>query len=93
MHLHHLLVDRGMPHAQAAVLIAGASALCGAIGYFGIVFGVPDIIMALGLAIPVAAHVAAVATLTGIARAPQVQTAGNAGFVRRDTPPLMGGGQ
>lgn len=93
MHLHHLLVDRGMPHAQAAVLIAGVSALCGAIGYFGILFGVPDILMALGLAIPVAAHVAAVTALTGAGRSSNVQPAGNAGFVRRDTPPVMGGGQ
>lgn len=94
MHLHHLLVDRGMPHAQAAAAISGASALCGAVGYFGIVFGVPDILMALGLALPVLAHIATVAVLTGTERRRgEAQASGTASLAARSTPPLMGGGQ
>ncbi len=94
MHLHHLLVDRGMPHAQAAAVISGASALCGGVGYFGIVFGVPDILMALGLALPALAHIATVAMLAGTKQSPaEAQAAGTTTFAARRTPPLMGGGQ
>lgn len=93
MHLHHLLVDHGMPHVQATGLMASASAVCGAVGYFGIVFGVPDILMALGLAIPITAHIATVAVLTGSDRVSKTQASGSASFAGRETPPLMGGGQ
>ena len=93
MHLHHLLVDHGMPHVQATGLMASASSVCGAVGYFGIVFGVPDVLMALGLAIPITAHITIVAVLTGSDRASKTQTSGSASFAGRETPPLMGGGQ
>lgn len=55
-HLHHLMLDKGVPPAALAPIIAGLSALCGGVAYTGIVFGVPDIYLALGLLLPLAAH-------------------------------------
>ncbi len=41
-HLHHLLLDRGIPAHQACLVMVGASALCGAIGVGAWRLGVPE---------------------------------------------------
>ena len=41
-HLHHLLLGRGIPPHHAALILALASALCGAIGILGWRFGLPE---------------------------------------------------
>lgn len=41
-HIHHYLLARGFTHSQALAILAGASVLCGAVGYFGWRLGVPD---------------------------------------------------
>ena len=41
-HLHHLLLARGVSHHSAALILAGASVLCGAIGVGGWRLGLPD---------------------------------------------------
>jgi UDP-GlcNAc:undecaprenyl-phosphate GlcNAc-1-phosphate transferase len=64
-HLHHLLVDRGLSHTVTAALLAGASTLCGAIGYLGFVAGIADSTMAIGLMIPVLLHCIVVWALSG----------------------------
>lgn len=64
-HLHHLLLDAGMPAAAVAPAIAGATMLCGGIGYSGILYDVPDIYLVLGLAVPALAHTALVLALQG----------------------------
>lgn len=64
-HLHHLLIDSGISPAGTTALIAAASTLCGAIGYFGVVLGVPDIVMTAGLLVPMLAHAAIVLILSG----------------------------
>jgi len=71
-HLHHLLLDCGTPPAMVAPIIAGISALCGAVSYYGIVLGVPGLYLALGLLLPLLAHtvfVLAVQDRTGAAKA------------------------
>lgn len=55
-HLHHLLLDCGVAPAAVAPIIAGVSALFGAVAYAAIVFGVPDRYLALGLVVPFLAH-------------------------------------
>lgn len=55
-HLHHLLLDCGVPPAAVAPIIAGISGLCGAVSYYGIILHVPDIYLMLGLLIPLLAH-------------------------------------
>ena len=41
-HLHHFLVERGVPHHLAALVLVGASALAGAIGIGAWRLGVPE---------------------------------------------------
>ena len=41
-HLHYMLLARGIPHHRAALILGGASALCGAIGVGGWRFGLPE---------------------------------------------------
>jgi UDP-GlcNAc:undecaprenyl-phosphate GlcNAc-1-phosphate transferase len=41
-HLHHLLLARGVAHHRASLILAAASALCGAIGVGGWRLGLPD---------------------------------------------------
>lgn len=62
-HLHHLLIDAGMPAASVAPAIAGATVLCGGVAYTGILYGVADIYLTLGLAVPLLAHTVLVLAL------------------------------
>ena len=41
-HLHYILLARGIPHHRAALILGGASAVCGAIGVGGWRFGLPE---------------------------------------------------
>ena len=41
-HLHYMLLARGVPHHKAALILGGASALCGAIGVGGWRLGLPE---------------------------------------------------
>lgn len=41
-HIHHYLLARGFTHGQTLAILAGASTLFGAVGYFGWILGVPD---------------------------------------------------
>ncbi|WP_274425391.1 glycosyltransferase family 4 protein [Chelativorans sp. YIM 93263] len=63
-HLHHLLIDSGVSPARTTALIAAASALCGAIGYLGVVLHMSDIAMAAGLLVPMLTHSATVLVLS-----------------------------
>jgi UDP-GlcNAc:undecaprenyl-phosphate GlcNAc-1-phosphate transferase len=56
-HLHHLLQDRGFTPGQTAALLIAASCLCGAVAYGGLLLAVPDGVIVLGLAAPVALHI------------------------------------
>lgn len=64
-HMHHLLVDNGVSATLAAAILTGATALCGGIGYVGVVAGLPDTLMAAGLAVPVIVHTAFVIVASG----------------------------
>lgn len=55
-HLHHLLMDLGVPHAAAVGLILIISASCGALAWIAIVLKLPESVLVAGLIIPVAAH-------------------------------------
>jgi len=55
-HLHHLLLDCGVPPAAVAPIIAGVSGLCGAVAYCGVLLSVPGILLFLGLIVPVLSH-------------------------------------
>jgi UDP-GlcNAc:undecaprenyl-phosphate GlcNAc-1-phosphate transferase len=55
-HLHHLLMDLGVPHAAAVGLILMVSVSCGALAWIAIVLKVPESILVAGLVLPVAAH-------------------------------------
>ena len=67
-HLHHLLLDSGVPIAAVAPIVGGISALCGVVAYCGIVFRVPDFYLALSLLVPIAAHTAFVIAVQGSLR-------------------------
>jgi UDP-GlcNAc:undecaprenyl-phosphate GlcNAc-1-phosphate transferase len=55
-HLHHLLLDNGfMPMATTNIILV-ASAICGAIGYFGIRADVSEAVMFVGLIVPIGIH-------------------------------------
>ncbi|WP_225771466.1 MraY family glycosyltransferase [Inquilinus sp. Marseille-Q2685] len=53
-HLHHLLLDLGVPHALSAMIIIGVSILLGAVAYLGSVLLIPDSVLTIGLLAPVA---------------------------------------
>ncbi|WP_342241915.1 MraY family glycosyltransferase [Inquilinus sp. OTU3971] len=55
-HLHHLLLDLGMPHALAAIVMVGLSTILGAVAYVGTVLLVPNAVLTIGLLVPVAVH-------------------------------------
>jgi UDP-GlcNAc:undecaprenyl-phosphate GlcNAc-1-phosphate transferase len=55
-HLHHLLLDRSIPPRTTTNIILGASALCGAIGCFGIMIEASNYLMTVALLIPLAVH-------------------------------------
>jgi len=57
-HLHHLLLDAGLSPAQVTALLLAITMLLGGIGFAGVVFEIPDMLMALGLLLPLAAHTA-----------------------------------
>lgn len=57
-HLHHLLVDRGLAPAAAALLLVGIAAALGGIGLAGVVLRLPPGLMAIGLAGPALLHCA-----------------------------------
>jgi UDP-GlcNAc:undecaprenyl-phosphate GlcNAc-1-phosphate transferase len=63
-HLHHLVLDLGVPHAAAVGLIVIASATCGAIAWAAYVLEIPDSVLAAGLVVPVIAHTAFVLAAT-----------------------------
>lgn len=60
-HIHHLLVDCGVPHDRATRLIVAATFVTGGIGVAGARLGVPDAVMLVGLLVPAALHTAIVA--------------------------------
>lgn len=57
-HLHHLLLETGLATEQVTALLVGVALLLGGIGFAGVVFQVPDAVMALGLLLPTGAHTA-----------------------------------
>lgn len=59
-HMHHLLVDAGLPPARAAAALIIASGLLGAVGYGASRLGVPDPVLFAGLVLAAAAHCAVV---------------------------------
>jgi len=69
-HLHHLLLDLGMPHAVAAVFMVGLSVVLGAVAYVGTVFLVPDMVLTIGLLVPVAVHLGFVRAVSRRDRVP-----------------------
>jgi UDP-GlcNAc:undecaprenyl-phosphate GlcNAc-1-phosphate transferase len=68
-HLHHLLLDAGVPHAVAAQIVALATALCGSIAFVAAVWQIPDAVLALGLLLLAGLHSAFVVVATGASRA------------------------
>lgn len=64
-HLHHLLLDKGVPPMAIAPIIACMTALGGAVAYAGVVYRIPDIYLALGLLLPLAAHTSFVLAAQG----------------------------
>lgn len=81
-HIHHLLVDRGVPHARATGLIVAATFATGGIGVAGARLGVSDAAMLAGLAIPALLHGAVVVGfgprhgIAGARTAPSAEEAG-----------------
>ncbi|MDB5562036.1 MAG: Phospho-N-acetylmuramoyl-pentapeptide-transferase [Hyphomicrobiales bacterium] len=73
-HLHHLILDRGLPPAVTTAVIIAISATCGGVAYAGLVLALPDYLMLIGLFGPVALHVAFVvaSTRTRAAKRPAV---------------------
>lgn len=69
-HLHHLLLDLGMPHAVVSAFLAGLAILLGAIAYLGEVFRIPDAVLTVGLLVPIAMHASFVWAATRRGRAP-----------------------
>ncbi|MBA8878918.1 MraY family glycosyltransferase [Phyllobacterium myrsinacearum] len=64
-HLHHLLLDQAYSHSTTTNIIVASSALCGGIGFIGLIVGVPNYAMTFGLLFPVAIHSAFVFAATG----------------------------
>lgn len=64
-HIHHLLVDRGIPVATAACLIIACSMLLGCVGVVGWLAGVGEQTLLLLLVVPLMLHTAAVVALSG----------------------------
>ena len=64
-HMHHLLVDAGMSHVAAASVLIAAAWFFGAVGYVGIIAGVPDTVMAAGLIVPLVLHTVIVVATGG----------------------------
>ena len=56
-HLHHLMLDAGLTVNQVVSSLSIISCILGGIGVFGWYIGIPDSVMLLGLAVPVAAHI------------------------------------
>lgn len=55
-HLHHLLLQSGLTVNQVVMTLVSVSAVCGGIGVLGWYFGLPDNVLLLGFAGPVALH-------------------------------------
>ncbi|RCW87645.1 MraY family glycosyltransferase [Phyllobacterium bourgognense] len=55
-HLHHLLLDRSISPRTTTNIILAASALCGAIGCFGIIIEASNYLMTVALLLPLAVH-------------------------------------
>lgn len=64
-HLHHLLLEAGLPAEQVTAVLIGLAVLLGGVGFAGIVFQVHDMVMVFGLLLPLAAHTAFVCRLPG----------------------------
>ena len=56
-HIHHLMIDAGLSVSQVVIILSATSALCGAIGVFGWLLGLPDTLMLTALVIPTGVHV------------------------------------
>lgn len=67
-HLHHILVDAGVPPARAAAALIAASAGLGGVGFGAATLGASDATLALGLGLVVAAHGLAVAKIHALLR-------------------------
>lgn len=87
-HLHHLLLDMGLSSGQVTALLIAVSAGLGGIGFAGIVFKVPDPVMALGLLLPLAVHTACVChrPTKAVAPAPSVGASSLPGVAARTVP-------
>ncbi len=55
-HLHHLLLEAGVPPEQATALVVAASGLLGAIGFLGWRIGTAPDVLFFGLTVPFALH-------------------------------------
>jgi UDP-GlcNAc:undecaprenyl-phosphate GlcNAc-1-phosphate transferase len=64
-HLHHLLVDGGLPPDRAAAWLIIASAVLGGVGYGAARIGAPDAALAVGLILAIGVHSFAVLKLPG----------------------------
>lgn len=56
-HLHHLMIDAGLSINQVVAILSIAGAICGGIGVFGWLLGLPDAIMFAALMIPTGVHI------------------------------------
>lgn len=55
-HLHHLLLDQSYSQSTTTNIIVASSALCGSLGFIGLVVGVSNYAMTFGLIFPIAIH-------------------------------------
>jgi hypothetical protein len=55
-HLHHLMLDTGLPVSQVVTILSITSAICGGIGVFGWLLGVSDAVLLTAFVIPIGAH-------------------------------------
>ncbi|WP_137134367.1 MraY family glycosyltransferase [Rhizobium sp. FKY42] len=55
-HIHHLLMDYGLSATATTNALMIVSAICGAIGYFGIRANIASELMAIGLVVPIGLH-------------------------------------
>jgi UDP-GlcNAc:undecaprenyl-phosphate GlcNAc-1-phosphate transferase len=64
-HFHHLLIDHGLTPGSTTSTILIVSAICGAIGYGGVLMNIPDEIMASGLVLVMLLHTTFILAATG----------------------------
>lgn len=56
-HLHHLMLDAGLTVTQVVASLSLISGILGGIGVFGWYLGIPDVVLLLGLTVPVGMHI------------------------------------